>query len=79
MSDSNPIYNSHQLTTVTVVCNLPIHDSRREVKVQAQYFRIIDGALIFRNHDGGPYPRTVRMFAAGHWLEVITEEKPDAS
>jgi hypothetical protein len=43
------------------------------VKVTAQYWCVIDsGALVFRNRvPNGGYPETVRLFAAGHWLEVI--------
>lgn len=46
----------------------------RQIKVQAQYFRIVDGALIFRTYKGGDqYPETNRVFAPGYWLEVIPE------
>lgn len=40
------------------------------VPVKAQYHRIVDGALIFRNFVPNGYPQMVRTFAAGHWLEI---------
>jgi len=42
----------------------------RLVKVTAQYHRIVDGALIFRNYRNNDYPEMVQTFAAGHWLEI---------
>lgn len=41
------------------------------VPVKAQYHRIVDGALVFRNFVPNGYPQMVRTFAAGHWLEII--------
>lgn len=41
------------------------------VQVKAQYHRIVDGALIFRNFVPNGYPQMVRTFAAGHWLEIL--------
>jgi hypothetical protein len=39
--------------------------------LQADYHRIVDGALIFRNYRGpDQYPETVHVFAAGHWMEM---------
>lgn len=60
-----------KLTTVAVVVYSP-KGRRLRVKVTAQYFRIVDGALIFRNGslDNG-YPVTVHVFAPGHWHEII--------
>ena len=41
------------------------------VLVEADYFRIQDGALIFRNKMiGNHYPEVVHVFAAGVWLAV---------
>ncbi len=41
------------------------------VKIEADYHRIVDGDLIFRNFGGeGQYPTMVHTFARGHWLEV---------
>lgn len=40
------------------------------VKVEAEYYRVDNGNLIFRNQVPGGYPETVAMFAAGIWLEV---------
>lgn len=46
----------------------------RWVKVEAQYWRIVDGALCFRNADPeGGYPLTVAVFAPGHWMEIKRE------
>lgn len=46
----------------------------RQIKVQAQYFRIVDGALIFRTYKGSDqYPETNRVFAPGYWLEVVPQ------
>lgn len=44
------------------------------VRVTAEYYRVDNGNLIFRNHVQGGYPQTVAMFAAGVWLEVHREE-----
>lgn len=39
--------------------------------VEADYFRIVDGALIFRNSSrGNNYPEAVHVFASGTWAEV---------
>jgi hypothetical protein len=40
------------------------------VEVAAQYHRVVDGVLIFRNFVPNGYPEMVQTFAAGHWLEV---------
>lgn len=55
---------------VIVVVRGPKRKAR--VKVTAQYFRIVDGALVFRNYVPDNYPETVRVFAPGYWLEIIT-------
>lgn len=50
-----------------------MHDEivERIQKVEADYFRIVDGALIFRNSArGNTYPEAVRVFASGVWTEV---------
>lgn len=55
--------------TVTVKVRGP--KRKTSVKVEANYYRIVDGCLIFRNNVGGnSYPETVAVFAAGYWLEV---------
>lgn len=61
-------------TTSTVICR-PHGKSPalRQIKVAAQYYRIVDGALIFRNYRHDNYPETVRVFAPGYWLEVIPD------
>lgn len=63
--------------TVTLPGIRVIHDEviMRTEPVEADYFRITEGALIFRNTAGAtdPYPPTVRVFAAGHWAEVRQE------
>lgn len=42
------------------------------VKVEADYHRVVDGVLVFRNYNGPEaYPTMVRTFAPGHWLEII--------
>lgn len=59
--------------TVTVICRAePRKGARRHsVKVTAGYYRIVDGALIFRSWRGpDQYPETIHVFAPGHWLEV---------
>lgn len=42
--------------------------------VEADYYRIEGGALIFRNNarhaNNNGYPQTVHVFAAGIWAEV---------
>lgn len=41
------------------------------VKIEADYHRIVDGTLFFRNHRGPTeYPELVHAFAPGHWLEM---------
>lgn len=49
----------------------------RWVKVEAQYWRIIEmGALVFRNNgQNGGYPETVALFAPGQWLEVKRDDR----
>ena len=43
----------------------------KNVMVEADYFRIEGGALIFRNSKiGNQYPEVVHCFAAGVWQEV---------
>lgn len=42
--------------------------------VGATYFKVENGALVFRN-SGHPYPETVKVFAAGQWASV-EEMKP---
>lgn len=60
-------------TTSTVICQAHGRAKRTTVKVAAQYYRIVDGALIFRNYRHDAYPETVRVFAPGYWLEVIPD------
>lgn len=44
--------------------------------VEADYIRLDEGHLIFRNNNrGGPYPTTVRIFAPGRWLEIREEKQ----
>lgn len=40
------------------------------IDVQADYYKIEQGALIFRVNNRGSYPIAVHTFAAGYWLEV---------
>lgn len=42
----------------------------RPVVVEAEYFKVENGTLIFRIAVPGGYPRTVHMFAPGTWLHV---------
>lgn len=62
---------SKHAVTCTVICRAHGRAKRTAVKVAAEYYRIVDGALIFRNARPGNYPQTVRVFAPGYWLEVI--------
>lgn len=42
------------------------------VEVEAEYFRVADGVLTFRNPPRGnqSFPTAVHTFAHGHWREV---------
>lgn len=63
--------NRRSCTVVVAVEGLLDH-----VKVTAQYYRIVDGVLYFRNYTGaGTYPETVRVFAPGYWQEIIPDAK----
>lgn len=44
---------------------------RSSVEVEADYFKIEGGNVIFRNAVRGSYPDVVRVFAAGHWHEIV--------
>lgn len=45
---------------------------RATVEVEADYFRIDGGDAIFRNVGAaGLYPEVVRVFARGHWQEIV--------
>jgi len=58
----------------TKVCSVVVRNpngKKGRVKVTAQYFRITEGALVFRNYVPDNYPETVRVFAPGYWLEVV--------
>lgn len=58
--------------TVAVICCAPGTGRRHTVKVTAEYYRVQDGALIFRNSRGeSQYPETVHVFAPGYWLQVV--------
>lgn len=62
--------NAVEHKTVSVVVR-SAKGRRQRVKVTAQYWRIVDGALVFRNKpDANRYPETVHVFAPGHWLEI---------
>lgn len=51
-----------------IVTTIPMNT---EVTVTADYFRVIDGALWFRNIAvANAYPEMVHVFARGQWLEV---------
>lgn len=45
------------------------------INVNADYFVVVEGQLIFRNKVPGTYPFLVRIFAAGSWRDVenVTE------
>lgn len=62
------------LTTVHVAVR-SAKGRKQRVKVTAQYFRIVEGALVFRNHNPTGYPHTVHVFAPGHWLEIIRNDQ----
>ena len=55
----------------------------RRIIVDAAYYKVEDGCLVFRNHKtvcaGGiaTYPEAVRSFAAGYWRDVesITKDQ----
>ena len=42
-----------------------------EVRIEADYMKIENGHLIFREEVRHSYPDTVRVFAPGAWREVI--------
>ena len=53
------------------VALMPTNGFEKGVIVEADYFRIEAGVLIFRNSKiGNQYPEVVHCFAAGVWQEV---------
>lgn len=60
-------------TNFTVWCQG--NKKRTSFSVYAQFFVVKDGVLCFRNNPTSSmrYPETVRMFAAGYWLEVRSD------
>jgi hypothetical protein len=42
-----------------------------EVRIVADYMKLENGHLIFREEVRSSYPNTVRVFAPGAWREVI--------
>jgi hypothetical protein len=42
-----------------------------EARIMADYMKIENGHLIFREEVRGSYPNTVRVLAPGAWREVI--------
>lgn len=43
---------------------------RGYVKVRAEYWRIDNGAAVFRTSNAGGYPTNVHTFAPGIWSDV---------
>ncbi len=64
------------MTTYKVRVTTP-KQRTRWVPVTAEYFKIEQGALIFRSYNKGSntYPNTVHVFAAGTWTEVATSNE----
>lgn len=52
---------------------VPPHGAKRKSKpriVEAEYFKVENGLLIFRIRQRGDYPLTVHVFAPGVWSDV---------
>ena len=57
---------------VTKVAKIAIHDEIMlgQETISADYMKLENGHLIFRNEVRGSYPNTIRIFAPGTWREV---------
>jgi hypothetical protein len=53
------------------VFSVKVAGMKKRLAVEADYFRIDCGTLVFRNtNPHGGYPCMVRCFAAGMWVDV---------
>jgi hypothetical protein len=52
------------------VFSVKVASMKKRVTVEADYFRIDAGTLVFRNTNPYGYPYMVRCFASGMWVDV---------
>lgn len=64
-------YDDHPSPSYALACEWKVTMAKgRARKITAEYYRIVDGTLIFRNAQPGSYPITVAVIAAGAWVAL---------